>query len=232
MNRVSVDEFMDACRDFEAAVKLKYHLDDNDSAYMYIAQLPKYTSMKEEVHVIRTLRNMYAHNNMQIDGEDILTISPLLLTTLKKLTHSISNPILVKDVMITNLFKANWNEKVVCLMQKMKEKGISHTPVLDEDNKLLGVFSQNTLFIRLSDEEASCINREDTLEQYAKYLPIHMHENESFDFIGCEDDIEKAKAKFKRTRKSKKRVVMLFVTKNGDMDERVLGILTPWDVID
>lgn len=232
MNRVSVDEFMDACRDFEAAVKLKYQLDDNDSAYMYIAQLPKYTSMKEEVHVIRTLRNMYAHNNMQIDGEDILTISPLLLTTLKKLTHSISNPILVKDVMITNLFKANWNEKVVCLMQKMKEKGISHTPVLDEDNKLLGVFSQNTLFIRLSDEEASCINREDTLEQYAKYLPIHMHENESFDFIGCEDDIEKAKAKFKRTRKSKKRVVMLFVTKNGDMDERVLGILTPWDVID
>jgi len=232
MNRVSVDEFMDACRDFEATVKLKYHLDDNDSAYMYIAQLPKYTSMKEEVHVIRTLRNMYAHNNMQIDGEDILTISPLLLTTLKKLTHSISNPILVKDVMITNLFKANWNEKVVCLMQKMKEKGISHTPVLDEDNKLLGVFSQNTLFIRLSDEEASCINREDTLEQYAKYLPIHMHENESFDFIGCEDDIEKAKAKFKRTRKSKKRVVMLFVTKNGDMDERVLGILTPWDVID
>lgn len=232
MNRVSVDEFMDACRDFEAAVKLKYHLDDNDSAYMYIAQLPKYTSMKEEVHVIRTLRNMYAHNNMQIDGEDILTISPLLLTTLKKLTHSISNPILVKDVMITNLFKANWNEKVVFLMQKMKEKGISHTPVLDEDNKLLGVFSQNTLFIRLSDEEASCINREDTLEQYAKYLPIHMHENESFDFIGCEDDIEKAKAKFKRTRKSKKRVVMLFVTKNGDMDERVLGILTPWDVID
>ena len=232
MNRVSVDEFMDACRDFEAAVKLKYHLDDDDSAYMYIAQLPKYTSMKEEVHVIRTLRNMYAHNNMQIDGEDILTISPLLLTTLKKLTYSISNPILVKDVMITNLFKANWNEKVVCLMQKMKEKGISHTPVLDEDNKLLGVFSQNTLFIRLSDEEASCINREDTLEQYAKYLPIHMHENESFDFIGCEDDIEKAKAKFKRTRKSKKRVVMLFVTKNGDMDERVLGILTPWDVID
>lgn len=232
MNRVSVDEFMDACRDFEATVKLKYHLDENDSSYMYIAQLPKYTSMKEEVHVIRTLRNMYAHNNMQIDGEDILTISPLLLTTLKKLTHSISNPILVKDVMITNLFKANWNEKVVCLMQKMKEKGISHTPVLDEDNKLLGVFSQNTLFIRLSDEEASCINREDTLEQYAKYLPIHMHENESFDFIGCEDDIEKAKAKFKRTRKSKKRVVMLFVTKNGDMDERVLGILTPWDVID
>ena len=76
------------------------------------------------------------------------------------------------------------------------------------------------------------ISNEDTLEDYAKYLPIEMHENEAFGFIGCDEDIEKAKSLFKRTKANKKRIVMLFVTKSGLRDERVLGILTPWDVLE
>lgn len=232
MNTITIETFMDACRDFEAAAKLKYHLEDSTSAYMYIAGLSTFASYRDEIHVIRTLRNMLAHNNMEIDGIEIIHFSPLLLSTLKKITNHIANPILVKECMVKNIFTASFNDKISYLLKKMSEKGISHIPVLDEGYKLLGVFSRNTIFSKMSLEGMNEISNEDTLEEYAKYLPIEMHENEAFGFIGCDEDIEKAKSLFKRTKANKKRIVMLFVTKSGLRDERVLGILTPWDVLE
>lgn len=232
MNKVNIEMFLDACRDFEAAVKQKYQLEDNASAYMYLSSLSKFAMYRDEIHVIRTLRNMLAHNNMEMDGKEIIEFSPILLSTLKKITNSINHPTLVKDCMIKNIFTADINDSVSFLFRKMKERGISHIPLLDEQRKLLGVFSQNTIFSYLSETENVTISKADTLEKYAKFLPIDMHENEAFAFVGCEEDIEKAKTLFKRTKNNHKRVVMLFVSKNGLREESVIGILTPWDVIE
>ena len=232
MDYITIDMFMDACRDFEASVKLQYKLEDSASCYMYVAGLSKFATYRDELHVIRTLRNMLAHNNMKIDGEEIIQFSPLLLSTLKKITNAISKPILVKDCMVKNMCSATFNDKVLYLIKDMKEKGISHIPVFDENNHLLGVFSQSTLFTYTSEEGIHKLNENDTLSMYAKYLPIDQHDNESFGFIGCEEDIEKAKSLFKRTKANKKKVVMLFVSKDGLPSQRILGILTPWDVIE
>ena len=230
MSNVGKKEFMDACCEFEMAVKNKYNLKDSESAYMYLYSIPSFTTLRDEIHVIRTLRNMVAHNSIEIDGKEMISFSPALISTLKKITYSIANPILVKDCMITNLTSARLEDSISKTMKIMKEKGLSHIPVLDEENKLLGVFSQSTLFAKMSEEGNH--EKVETLEDVAKYLPIDKHDNETFAFIAIEEDIEKAKSMFKRTRQNKKRTVMLFVSKNGQSQERVLGILTPWDVLD
>lgn len=232
MSDVSKKVFMDACCEFEMAVKNKYHLKDSESAYMYLYSLPAFAIYREEINVIRTLRNMVAHNSIEMDGKEMISFSPSLISTLKKITHSISNPVLVKDCMITRITSAKLEDSMDSLTKLMKEKGLSHVPVLDENNRLLGVFSQNTLFTRYIEEKVVSKSTMETLKDYAKYLPIDKHENEAFGFISIEEDIEKAKSMFKRTRQNKKRMVMLFVSKNGQSQERVLGILTPWDVID
>lgn len=232
MNHIDINTFMDACRDFEAAVKLQYQLEDSASCYMFVAGLSKFAPYRDELHVIRTLRNMLAHNNMEIDGEEIIHFSPLLLSTLKKITNLISKPILVKDCMVKNMFSASFDDKVSYLIKNMKEKGISHIPVFDENNTLLGVFSQSTLFSYSSEEGVHNLSENDKVSLFAKYLPIDMHDNEAFGFIGCEEDVEKAKSLFKRTKANKKRIVMLFVSKDGLSSQRILGILTPWDVIE
>lgn len=232
METICINTFMDACRDFEAAVKLQYKLEDSASCYMFIAGLSKFHTYRDELHVIRTLRNMLAHNNMEINGEEIIMLSPLLLSTLKKITNAISNPILVKDCMNKNMFTASFDDKISYLIKNMKEKSISHIPVLDENRKLLGVFSQSTLFSYSSEEGVHTLNDGDELSVFAKYLPIDKHDNEAFAFIGCEEDVEKAKTLFKRTKANKKRIVMLFVSKDGLPSQKVLGIMTPWDVIE
>ena len=177
MNHIDINTFMDACRDFEAAVKLQFKLDDSASCYMYVAGLSKFAPYRDELHVIRTLRNMLAHNNMEIDGEEIIHFSPLLLSTLKKITNLISKPILVKDCMVKNMFSATFDDKVSYLIKSMKDKGISHIPVFDEENKLLGVFSQSTLFSYSSEEGIQNLSENDKVSMFSKYLPIDMHDN-------------------------------------------------------
>ena len=105
MNHIDINTFMDACRDFEAAVKLQYQLEDSASCYMFVAGLSKFAPYRDELHVIRTLRNMLAHNNMEIDGEEIIHFSPLLLSTLKKITN------LIIDIFpyIVNYLYLNYN---------------------------------------------------------------------------------------------------------------------------
>ena len=56
----------------------------------------------------------------EIDGEEIIHFSPLLLSTLKKITNLISKPILVKDCMVKNMFSASFDDKVSYLIKNMK----------------------------------------------------------------------------------------------------------------
>lgn len=48
----------------------------------------------------------------------------------------------------------------------MKELNISHVPVLDDQQKVIGVFSENTIFTKLSYDEIIEVDKDSTIEEY------------------------------------------------------------------
>ena len=151
---------------------------------------------------------------------------------MKEIISLLENPPLVTSRYISEMFVVDLEEKLENLIKTMNEKKISHVPVLDKDKKLVGVFSENTIFSKLSEDEIIEIGKEYKVKDYEKYIKLENHSSEYFDFIKRNEELASAQNLFNKSIKKDKKLVMLFVTENGKKTEKILGIITPWDLLD
>ena len=117
-------------------------------------------------------------------------------------------------------------------MVKMKENTYTHIPIL-ENGIVKGVFSENTLFgVLLESELIYDINTTDFSEPLIKkYCNLTNHVSETFEFISKDIYLEDVKEIFLKSFQKKQRLAMLFITQHGKPNEKLLGIITPWDVL-
>ena len=76
------------------------------------------------------------------------------------------------------------------------------------------------------------IGKEYKVKDYEKYIKLENHSSEYFDFVKRNEKLASAQNLFNKSIKKDKKLVMLFVTENGKKTEKILGIITPWDLFD
>lgn len=228
----SISVFRELCSRFENAVRVKYNLDGAEMAFRYFSLQKENKKFKEDMQVIRNIRNLISHVECKIDGKSAIEINENIVEKFKKIISFIENPPLVTSRYITEMFVVDLEEKLEKLIKTMNEKKISHVLVLDKNKRLIGVFSENTIFSKLSDDEIIEIGKEYRVKDYEKYIKIENHSSEYFDFIKRNEKLSSAQTLFNKSIKKDKKLVMLFVTKNGKKSEKILGIITPWDLLD
>ena len=118
------------------------------------------------------------------------------------------------------------------VLDRMLDSSFSHIPVLDGQGKLLGIFSENTIFTRVAKEGLGALAETDCVREFEPYLDIRDHVRDSFEFIAETVATEEAVERFKKRDEQGRRLAMLVVTKHGDPSEKVLGVLTPYDVLE
>jgi hypothetical protein len=62
-------------------------------------------------------------------------------------------------------------------------------------------------------------------------LPVDNHITETFRFLPWDAKVFDAKDLFEKALKKMERIGMIFLTQNGKPTEKLLGILTPWDIL-
>jgi len=115
----------------------------------------------------------------------------------------------------------------------MQEKGFSHIPILNKQNKVVGVFDGNVMTSSL------LLNKEFKIEDHIKFSdkyikPFTLINNQYFNtyiFISENTNIIDIKETFKKYKNNTKKISMLFVTRNGKEDEPLLGLITPNDIL-
>ena len=228
----SISMFRELCSKFENAVRVKYNLDDNEKAFRHFSLQKENKKFKEDMQVIRNIRNLISHVECKIEGKAAIEINENIIEKFKEIISYLENPPLVTSRYITEMFVVDLEEKLEKLIKVMNEKKISHVPVLDKDKKLIGVFSENTIFSKLSEDEIIEIGKEYKVKDYEKYIKLENHSSEYFDFIKRNEELASAQNLFNKSIKKDKKLVMLFVTRNGKKNEEILGIITPWDLLD
>ena len=116
-------------------------------------------------------------------------------------------------------------------MQRMARNGYSHVPVMEND-RLTGVFSASTPFAMAMDENRLAVDDQTRLDEVREALRPENHPMEQFRFIDPETTCDEARKLFVRTSPRERRVAALFVTENGQPYGRLLGMLTPWDLME
>ena len=228
----SISTFRDLCNKFEDLVRIKYKVKDEEGAFYILSNQKEYKKFEKDINLIRKIRNLLSHGECKVEGKVAIEISENIIEKLKEIISLLENPALVTSRYITEMFVVDLEEKLENLIKTMNEKKISHVPVLDKDKKLVGVFSENTIFSKLSEDEIIEIGKEYKVKDYEKYIKLENHSSEYFDFIKRNEELASAQNLFNKSIKKDKKLVMLFVTENGKKTEKILGILTPWDLLD
>ena len=227
-------EFTNLCTQFERTVRAKYKDSiGDDSPFYFIENRKEYQMFRDELEIMRKLRNNFAHEPHMINNQAVLEVADVTYDALKRIIKYIENPPTVEDRYIPakNLLTTHLNEPIKDVIEKMRKKSITHVPVLNEDGKLIGVFSENTIFSRLCDDEIVAIDENEAIEKCCDYLPIDKHESEYFEFVGLKTTIADVKSKFDNPINKNKRLVLLIVTKTGRDNQKIEGVISPWDLI-
>ena len=115
-------------------------------------------------------------------------------------------------------------------MKKMQKLGFSHVPVL-ENGSFIGVFSIGTFFGFALKNGLQQLNDEMLIGDFREFLPTERHENEKFLFLSPDASLFEVRNEFEKRSQRSKRLAAIFITDNGSSQGRILGMLTPWDVI-
>lgn len=185
---------------------------------------------QSKMRFIRSIRNAMQHNEYIFDGQAAIQISEITIKELERIIDDVKNPLTARNIMQTSVVSCTYHARVKDVVKKMRERNISNVPILD--NKwVVGVFSENTIFTKLAKDEMMSLKDDHMISDYQDYVGIFDNHVEFYEFISQTEEVRMLKEKYHPTKLGQKRLAMLFVTANGLPDEKLLGVITPWDLI-
>ena len=225
------ERFLALYKEMEGLLKIKYKEQSGRSGVvMKFLHAPEGRPYRERLNTCREIRNILAHSP-DIAGEAPLIPSAGVVHFMEELVNYLKKPptILENATPFSHLVTADLEMPVHTLMQRMQKEGFSHIPVL-ENHRLFGIFSASIFFsFVLEGKHGFEIEK---LSDVKSYLPIKRHIYETFLFIRQNAAVEEARVLFDRKRGPQhRRLAALFITENGNPDEPLLGMATPWDVM-
>lgn len=230
-------QFLDLYAILEKNLKTVYKKNGGSIMIRHTEKLKKSYFYKDKERAknldsIRSLRNFLVHE-ADIVGSDAFTIHQGVLDFMREEIERIAKPIIAKEI-CTPLEQMNYatlESKVKDTIEVMIKKGYSHIPVLAKNNTLLGVFSANTLLAYAYHNPSLEIKPDSVMKDYFSLLNIEQHYNEYYLFVKYNTSIDDLIDIFEQRKIENKRISMLFVTRNGTATEKIMGLITPFDVI-
>lgn len=229
--------FIRAYNELDHFMDLKLNRDSRyNSYYQRIIELSKRDSTfrkhKLILHSFGELRNAIVHDfgrdNMEIIAEPHLKQVELF----ERILREVMDPPKALDtiaVRFKNLYTASMEAPVREVMTNMTREGFSYVPVMEE-GRMIGVFSDETIFQYVRQEGFVDIRKEFRLKDLALYLTVEAHEKETFQFASRKESVADLEERLVNTSKGEKRLEVVFLTENGRPEEKLLGMVTVWDL--
>ena len=129
------------------------------------------------------------------------------------------------------IYYATADKMVIEIIRDMKVLDFTYVPILSNDGVVTGVFSDNTVFRYIADNETVDFSglRMSDIEEYTN---IDMMKNgEIYLFVAKDTFFNETCEMFRSEIIPHKRIGMIFATETGDINEKLLGVLTVWDAI-
>lgn len=224
-------DFLDKYRELEDLARDLYRLDKKESFIRELINDPSFASLKPKLLYIQDVRNLLSHRP-KLKEEFLVHPSIPMLQLVDEILERLRNPALCMDyaIRIQNVFACSIDDLIRPAMQTMKEKNFTHVPIL-EKGIIKGVFSENTLFSYVLEEEIIGIEENSTFREIEPYLAIDSHMTEAFRFLPRNANVFEAIQLFEEALKKTQRIGMIFLTETGKETEKLLAIITPWDLL-
>ncbi len=231
--RDKADLFLDRYRELEEALNRKYGADEKSFGSPVVRFINDKESriFRERLDLCREIRNFLSHHS-ELEGERVIQPAGTLIHFLEEVTEYVLRPpsALECATLYADILKTSPSQKAQTVMKKMERQGFSHVPVID-GGECIGVFSVSTVFTYCLAHGMTLLRDDMTIGDFADYLPVDKHSTERFIFVGREATVFQVRQSFDRYSRGGKRLAAIFITDNGSSAGRILGMLTPNDLI-
>lgn len=178
------------------------------------------------------LRNAIVHNSHKKVADPIAEPHEYIVKRYKSLLDSVMNPPKALDTIAIKsdkIFSAQLSNNLYGILKKMKDNSFTHVPIFDGE-KFIGVLSENTLFSYMVDNKDVIITTEYLIKELIDYIPIDNHIGEYFEFVERQSLVLDIVEKFSDYLIDTKRLGAIFITENGLGSQKILGMITAWDI--
>ena len=194
-------------------------------------QLKKY---KDDLDYCRVVRNFLTHNP-KVGGVYPIVPSTEMLRLLQHCVKIVLNPTkaIEKAIPANRIETASLDDNLLTIMSIMHYNNYTHIPIVDDNNKLFGIFSDNALSAYVNDNEGIVIDKDTKIGFLKDYLASDKHSKEYFLFVPKDILLVEVEDLFNKNEgtRPQKLLAAVFITQNGRAGEKVLGMITPWDIL-
>ena len=187
---------------------------------------------REELKLYARLRNAIVHNPFGSQIEVIAEPHPEVVKNYALLRDQIMDPPSALSVAIRpeRIYSTKMEANAREVMQVMARRIFSYVPVLDDQNHIVGIFSESTVFLYLTRNEICTVDNKTSISEFVEYLPLNQHVSEYFEFVGKGANLEDVRDLFEQGLIERKRLGAVFITDRGRKDDSLLGMITAWDI--
>ena len=224
------EEFLDKYKQLEIIARNEYNLGNNDSVMNFLINSNEFKALENELDLCRDTRNLLAHNP-KINGEYAVYPSEEMIKLLDEVIQKVTKPLKASNVLVkkSQLCFRCMQDNVKEAMMAMKEHSYKYIPILD-DGVLVGMFSAKTALDIITSEGVDAFKDDATFESISKYIAIENVSSKTFAFVGNSTPLCEVKDIFKEDVENKERINIIFVTQHGKKEEKLLGIITAWEI--
>ena len=228
----NADIYIQKFKELESVVKETFGLNDWDSITNILSKRDEYRPYREEIKYCQEVRNLLQHKQ-KIDDEYPVQPTEEMIEFLQSTIDSLKNRKKCGEIMVPmgKLFYKRENDKVRGTLAKMREIPSGHVPILDEKGRVTGVFTANAFLWMMADRKGEPIEKDCSFEDAEKYVAFDSHDSEVYRFVSRKLYVDELRDIFEKIYSGGKRLAMVFVTENGKESEKLLGTISPWDVL-
>lgn len=189
------------------------------------------SSFYKDLKMFSQIRNLLVHNPYKNKANQLFSPDPYIVQMYEDIKNKIISPQKALAIAIKRdqIYTTTLKDNVIEVMKIMNEKTYTHVPVVDNE-RMVGVFSENTIFSYLVHNKDSIITNDLPIEEFKDFIPVEKHPSETFEFVGRAALLSDVEEIFKKSLKVRKRVGVVFITETGKQAEKLLGMITAWDI--
>lgn len=225
------EEFLDLYKQLEQAAAIAYGWEEDGRIVCRLERSPQFAEIRSELRYCREVRNLLQHNCL-IEGNYAVEPSTAMVELLRRVLRQVEEPVLCQDVCtpINQVYARHLGDPVAATMLTMDRRGLSHVPIL-ENGRVVGIFSESTVFAYLVREQVNHLQEDLRFQSLLQYLDAPTRRSEVYRYLSITATLAEAEAIFEGSFQRGKRVSMFLLTAHGNKKEKLLGILTPYDIL-
>lgn len=183
-----------------------------------------------ELRLFSEIRNIIVHNPYP-HVNPIFQPHEYLVERYKEIFNRIKNPPKAISIAIPaqTIFTVKPSDKVHDVLDVMIKKTYTYVPVMDQ-GKFIGVFSESVLAAHYLEHKDFIMGREALVQDFMDFVPFEKHMNEYFEFVSRDTLLSEVLEIFKTNLKKRKRIAVIYLTDKGLKTEKLLGMITAWDI--